>query len=216
MVFEHEQSVRIWHRSGQYDKKSRILLTDTGASDNFISRSIVEELELETTPIIPTTIAFAGQNFIVSERVQPKWQFHKGSWRHQEFSFLVISDIPDDRDMLLGNIARKELKIELRISGPLVALEDYGGLSWPSSRMSSLFVNVGFGTGQSTLTRQQQQRERQLRDNTASQSKIRRDLEARHAKMVQKRAAANAATRENPSNPTPQKVATGSGSNQGK
>lgn len=82
--------------------------------------------------------------------------------------------------------------------------------------MSSLFINVGFGTGHSNPAQQQQQRERQLRDTTTSQIKTRHDLEARHAKMVRKRAAANAATREKPSNSTPQKDATGSGSNQGK
>lgn len=81
--------------------------------------------------------------------------------------------------------------------------------------MSSLFINVGFDTGNSNLAQQQQQRERQLRDTTASQSKTRHDLEARHAKMVRKRAAANAATTKKPSNSTPQMDATGSGRNQG-
>lgn len=129
MVFEHEQFVRVWHRSGEYDKKFNILLTDTGANENFICHSIVKELELEITPITPTILtAFDGNRFTVSESVQPIWQFHKGSWRHQEFSFFVISEIPGDRDMLLGNIARKELKIELRIPGTLTAQEDYGGL----------------------------------------------------------------------------------------
>lgn len=129
MVFQHEQYVRIWHQSGQYVKKFNIMLTDTGANENFIRRSIVEELELKTTRITPTTIVTLNEhNFTVSERVQPMWQFQKGSWRHQEFPFWVLAEIPGDRDMVLGNIARKELKIELRISGSFTAQEDYGGL----------------------------------------------------------------------------------------
>ena len=144
-VFEPEQHVRIWHRNGGYNKKSNIALTDTGTDESFIRRSIVEELELETKQIAPITLTpFNNQPFIVSERVQPIWRFHKGSWRHQEFAFFVLSEIPGDRDMVLGNIARKELGIDLRVSGALVAHEETQGSFLPSlSRMSSLDTNVG-------------------------------------------------------------------------
>ena len=130
MAIHPEQFVRIWHRNGQDYKEYRIALIDTGADISLIRRSIVEELELETTQITPTALtALDNHVFSVSERVQPKWQLHIGSLRHQEFPFFVVSEIPGDRDMLLGNIARiDELGIGLWAPGALVAQEDHQGL----------------------------------------------------------------------------------------
>ena len=129
MAINEDQHVKIWHRDGQGYKEKRMALIDSGTDESFIRRSIVEELELETTRIPPTALtAFDGCVFTVSERVQPMWRFHIGSLRHQEYSFFVVPNIPGNRDMVLGNIARIDLGIEFHAPGVLVAHEDYEGL----------------------------------------------------------------------------------------
>ena len=217
IALDPDEYVRIWHRNGRDYKEFRIALIDSGADVSLIRRSIVEELELETTRVTPTTLtALDNHVFSVSERVQPKWQFHIGSWRHQEFPFFVVSEIPGNRDMVLGNIARIELGIEFRVSGALVAQEDHQGLFQPFlSRMSSLIINAGFRIDPSTLAQQQQLHEIQRRDNSASQAKTRRDLVAKRAQMAQERAAADAATRMRQSNSGSQQDPTRSGNRQG-
>lgn len=129
IVLGSEELVKIWYGNGVDCKPKRIMLLDSGADESFICRSIVEELGFETTWTPPTTFtAFNGQVFTVSERVQPKWQFHKGSRRHQEYPFFVVPEIPGNKDMVLGEIAMSCLGIGFRASGVLTAQEDYAGL----------------------------------------------------------------------------------------
>ena len=218
IAVDPDELVRIWHRNGRDCTEFRIALIDSGADVSFIRRSIVEALELETTPVTPQTLtALDNHVFSVSERVQPKWQFHIGSCPHQEYSFYVVSEIPGDRDMVLGNIARIELGMEgFWASGALVAQDDHQGLFQPFlSRMSSLIINAGFRIDPSTLAQQQQLHEIQRRDNSASQAKTRRDLVAKRAQMARERAAADAATRMGQSNSRPQQDPTRSGNAQG-
>ena len=218
IAVDPDEFVRIWHRNGRNYIEFRIALIDSGADVCLIRRSIVEELELETTQVDPTTLtALDNHVFSVSERVQPKWQFHISSWWHQEFPFFVVSEIPGNRDMVVGNVARIELGMEgFWASGALVAQEEHQGLFQPFlSRMSSLILNAGFRIDPSTLAQQQQLHEIQLRDNSASQAKTRRDLVAKRAQMARERAAADAATRMRQSNSRSQQDPTRSGNTQG-
>lgn len=217
IALDEDEFVRIWYRDGRNYKESRIALIDSGADVCLIRRSIVEELELETTWVTPTTLTALDKHlFSVSERVQPKWQFHKISGQQQEFPFFVVDNIPGNRDMVVGNIARKCLEIGLWAPEALVAHEDYEGLFQPFlSRLSGMIINAGFRIDHSTLAWQQQLRAGQLRDMNASQAKKRQEIVARRAQMARERDAADAATKKKQSNPASREDATRSGNNQG-
>ena len=127
--FERDEFVRVWDHSGRRYKDLRIVLIDTGSDENFIRGSLVEELELVTRRVRPASLTPLGPRFVVSELVRPTWQFHGDSRRHQDYDFFVLPDIPGDRDMLLGDIARGELGIKLQQSGlALPVHEDYEGM----------------------------------------------------------------------------------------
>ncbi len=136
--------MRVWHSSGQYDNEY-LALIDTGSKENFILRSVVEDLELRTMRKFPMTIkTLAGHKVEVSECVQPMWKFSTSSRRHQEYPFHVVPEIPSGIDMVLGNIAREDMGIELRDNGSaLIAHEDPEGSFHPfSSSMLGLIVNA--------------------------------------------------------------------------
>ena len=127
--FERDEYVRVWHQSSRCYRDLRIALIDTGSDENFIIGSLVEELELVTRPVRPARLTPFGPQFVVSELARPTWQFHGDSRRYQDFDFFVITDIPGNRDMLLGNLARMELGIKLQQSGlALPVHEDYEGM----------------------------------------------------------------------------------------
>ncbi len=207
--------MKVWHSSGRYDRVY-LALIDTGADENFIRRSVVEELELDISPIAPTTFKVLHGTFEVSERVQPKWQFRKGSKQHVDFPFFVVTEIPNDTHMVLGNIIRKEMRIDFQVpKSALVAHEAFEGafyLYW--SRLLSLIINECAYIDLPTRNQQQQRRERQDRDTTASQTKARQDMEASHEQKLQERAAANAVKYMRPGNPTSQKGSVRSGGHQ--
>ena len=127
--FERDEFVRVWHHSGRRYRDLRIALIDTGSDENFIRASLVEELELVTRRVRPASLTPLGPRFEVSELVRPTWQFHNDSRRHQDYDFFVLPDIPGNRDMLLGDIARGGLGIRLQQSGlALPVHEDYEGI----------------------------------------------------------------------------------------
>ena len=213
--FERDEFVRVWHHSGRWYRDMRIALIDTGSDENFIRGSLAEELELVTRRVRPVSLRPLGPRFEVSELVRPTWQFHGDSSRYQDYEFFVIPDIPGPRDMLLGDIARRELGIVLQQSRlALPVHEDYEGMFQPL--LSRTFVIDGnHSIGPSTADQQQRLRERQERDATASQTKRRQDTIARHEEMVRKRATADAANRVEPQYPTLRRDAFGSNGNRG-
>ena len=128
--FERDEFVRVWHHSGGWYRDLRIALIDTGSDESFIRGSLVEELELVTRRVRPASLTPIGPRFEVNELVRPTWQFHGDTRRHQNYDFFVLTDIPGDRDMLLGDIARGELGIKLQQSGlALPVHEDYESMS---------------------------------------------------------------------------------------
>ena len=215
------QLVNVWHHGDRDpERKPEVYLAeiDTGTSENFISRSAVEKLNLEITRKDPITFSPFGDTFEVSESVQPKWQFRGRSKVHDDFRFWVVPKISGDTKMLLGNIAKDQLGIHLRAyENALVAHEDREGSFYPFLlRTLSLIVNLSAYIGLSTLD-QQKKRDRQARDVTASQAKTRQRLEAEHKRLVQQMNAANAANAVNVTKPrdsTSQKNATGLSNNQ--
>ena len=124
-----EEYVRVWHRNREHCREFRMALIDTGSHENFIRRSLVEERELEIRRVPPVRLTPFGPPFEVSEAVRPTWQFYGDPKLHQDYDFLVVPEIPGDRDMLLGNIARGELGITLQRSWPALPVhEDHEGM----------------------------------------------------------------------------------------
>ena len=137
---EPDRLVRIWPRQG-HEYSTYHALIDTGADENLILRSAVQDLDLA----IEQTESFTLQtvqdlSFVVSEHVQPKWQFQDGKRQHTEYPFYVVDRLPCDIDMILGNITRKGLGIHLRAPrNALIAYEDLkGSFNSSLSRVTSL------------------------------------------------------------------------------
>ena len=127
--FERDEFVRVWHHSSLWYRDMRIALIDTGSDENFIRGSLAEELELVTRRVRPVSLRPLGPRFEVSELVRPTWQFHGDLRRYQDYEFFVIPDIPGPRDMLLGDIARRDLGIKLLQSGLALPVHgDYEGM----------------------------------------------------------------------------------------
>ena len=127
--FEHKQLVRVWHLHG-HKYQAYIALLDTGSSENFISKSLVDELKLEETKFDPLSFTgVGGRTFMVDHLVRPIWEFSDRKGWHQDFHFFVVSELPRDIHMVLGRIAQKQLRIDLYIhDGVCVAQEDSLGL----------------------------------------------------------------------------------------
>lgn len=126
------QHVTVWHGDGQSISKKRTMILDSAATDNLIRRSTIKKLGHEVTQCATTRRikGIGGQDVEVSELAQPKWQFEKGSIRHQEINFFVVPEIPGGFDMLLGRVACTYLKINFRVDPgyALVAHADPEGL----------------------------------------------------------------------------------------
>ena len=211
---EPEQLVKIWHRDGQSKLTKRMMSLDSATNNNLILRSIVEELDLQVTRSATIRMEGLGDGRVeLSELVQPKWQFEKGSSRHQEVNFFVVTKIPGEFDMLLGSITCERLGISLRISSgyALVAHPDHEGLFWLFlPNVSSLVAEASGCTDQSTLDKHQQQYGRQHRDGNADEAKIRQRVAARHREQLRQREAANAANKTKPQASNSQENATSS------
>ena len=121
------QVVIVWHSNGE-DNESYGALLDTGTDKSLITRALVWDLNLEIKkmeePIILTSF---GHTFTVSEYVQPRWKFKKGEYLQEDFRFLVYTELVKDIDMIVGNIAMRELGINLVSTKALTAHEHCGG-----------------------------------------------------------------------------------------
>ena len=208
-----DQLVRVWSRNGR-NYKTCIVLIDTGADENFIRRSVVRELDIviQKSPILLGLETLGSHKFKVGEYVRPTWQFEDERKQHQNDSFSILTEMPDDIDMVLGRLASQDLDIQLfKPRRALVAYEDWQGSFYPfSSRMSGLISNVTACIGLSTQEREKQQLERQTRDGDASRAKMRQELAARRAHLRRKRDAENAPKKMKPEDSTSKKDATGS------
>ena len=122
----HFQLVRVWHSNGE-DHEWYGALLDTGTDDNLISRAIVGALNLKVRNMKPIKLTSFGHTFTVSEYVQPRWQFKLGRHRQENFRFLVNTQLFDNIDMIVGNVAMHELGIELVPRKALTAHEHCGG-----------------------------------------------------------------------------------------
>ena len=195
------------------------MILDSAASDNLIHRSTVEELDHEVTQCRTRRIrGINGQDVEVSELVKPKWQFEKGSTRHQEITFFVVPEIPGGFDMLLGSVTCTYLGLNFRLDPgyALVAHADREGMFWPFlSHISSIGIDASGCIEHSTSDQHQQQYGRQHRDGNAEMAKIRHDIEAKRRELFRQRDAANSANKTKPQAPTSQKNATRSGDNHG-
>lgn len=188
------QIVTLWHRSGHW-LKSFLALFDTGTHENFIAQSVVDELDFDIEQFPPRSLeGMEKRTYIVNKRVRPILQFEIGSVQHNEFGFWVTPNLPGDIRLVLGNIARKELGIELWAGGSLlIAHEAFEGLliSLPLPGLKQI-IDANDWLDVSTLNQQQRKLERQAQDITLSQTKTRQELQARHSDLVRNIAAANA------------------------
>ena len=131
-VLENTMEVKIYDQNHK-EFLRRLMLIDTGSGYNFILRSVVEDLGLDTLSVPPRTInGFARLQFTVDQRVCPKWQFSRGENVYQDFMFWVVSEIPGG-SILLGNNDITRLDILLIKVGALVAVEDPEGWFQPFS-----------------------------------------------------------------------------------
>ena len=215
-----QQHVTVWHGDGRSISRKRTMILDSAASDNLIRRSTVKELDHKVT-LCPTMriTGINGQDVKVSELVQPKWQFEKGSTRHQDINFFVVPEIPGGFDMLLCSVACTYIGLSFRLDPgyALVAYADHEGLFWPFlSHISSLVIDASGCIDQSTSDQHQRQYGRQHRDGNADMAKIRQDIEAKRRELFRQSEAANAAKKTKPQAPTSQKNATRSGDNRGR
>ena len=222
---DSQQHVTVWHGNGQSISKKRTIILDSAASDNLIRRSTVEELDHEVTQCRTRRIkGIDGQDVEVNELVQPKWQFKKGSTRHQEITFFVIPEIPGGFDMLLGSVSLTYLGLNFRLDPgyALVVQAHDEGLFWSFlSHISSLVADASGYIEQSTSDQDQEEYGRQRRDGNAEQAKIRQVLEAKHRELFRQSEAANAINAANaakqtmPQAPMSQEYATRSADNHG-
>ena len=207
------QNVKLWHRDGRSYGVYTVLL-DTGSDESFICSSVVKEQDLVARSFFPMPVKLLADRAIeVNELVNPTWQFQKiGSIRHDNFGFRVVSAIPENLDMVMGNKVLLELGLSLSSSGSaFVAQADSEGLFYlPFLRNPSLIANVSAVTERSILKKQQQKGERQARDASSSDAKWQQFLKAQNAEVMKEKAAANAAIRDR----TPQKAVTWSGGEQ--
>lgn len=209
-----EQVVRVWHKNGN-EYETLVALIDTGCDENLILDSVVGKLGLDKMKTVLRPLkGINGQIVKVSELVQPCWKFEEGSRRHQEFRFFIVSNLPGP-SMVLGNIAREELGIHLRIaSKALIAHGDpEGSIYLFSLQMTSSITNTSAHTDLSTLEQQQQKHNEAAHDATESQSRRRQMIAAQRAETYQRVAAANTTkTTMTQQGSTSQKDAAGSGS----
>ena len=184
--------VYIWHQDSQDCKLKRSLL-DTGTWENFISRSVQEELNLSIVKLSPMSFkGLGGHSVEVQDSVQPEWCFYDSSTRRQQFKFNVVPCIPGNRDIVIGSIAMTEMGIYLVKDGSaLVIHEDLEGSFYPfSSRRPGLIVNLTACIELPAHERRQLQRRTRDRDTTITQTKIRQQFEARQADLVRQTEAA--------------------------
>lgn len=209
--------MRIRHQGSQDYRLKRSLL-DTGTLENFITRSVQEELDL---PIVKLSRmyfkGFGGYRFAVEDSVQPEWYFDDGSTRRQQFIFNIVPYIPDDRDMVIGSIAMRAMDINLhKDGGALVAHEDMEGSFYPfSSRRPRMNINLTACIDRLACERRQQQRRTRDRDTTMAQTNIRQFFEARRAELIRKKeAAAKASSHTKSEGSNSQRIHDGSGTGQ--
>ena len=119
------QSVNVQDFNGQH-KTMYLALLDTGARRSLISRSIVDECNLGVTNHTPVLLkGVDGQCSTVQESVKPTWEFSGWTGWHNDIVFGVVSQLPTDIDMILGQIAQEQLGINLYIcDSACVAQED--------------------------------------------------------------------------------------------
>ena len=208
-IVEPQQLVRVWHRNGRRHIEYSLLI-DTGTVENFILRSLVEELELDITRSAPKNFtALNNYQFKVDECVQPRWQFIEGSKQHDVFRFWIIPALPNGMEILLGNVTRRKLHMHISILGTaLIAHKDYEGSFYKClSRILSLIINTIASIDLSTRDQQQKQRERQARDAIARQTKQQQTVEETHAALIRERATGKARKTMKPRSPASQKDA---------
>ena len=215
-----ERMVLVKHQNcEQYLRK--VMLTDTGADDNYIRRSVVDELGL--TIIVPSNpdhhTGLDGCTFTSHGIVVPEWHFvDKPKPEQKRICFNVIGKIPNDIDILLGKVSSKAIGIDLYERdlyerGVCVvhsALE--GSLCSLSLSVSRPVANTIAFIDTIAQEQRKQQRTRQDRDTTENENRIRQKLEAEHAKLIRERdAAADAPIYTKPGMSTSRSVVLGSG-----
>ena len=136
-IFATKQHVLIWDRS-QQNAEPYLALFDSGSADNFIIRSVAHERDLTVYPLPDkgqTYKLLGGSTIHASEYVQPDWRFLIGRKRHRKFPFIVLEQLPNGLDLVVGEHALNELNIHrLCDKSALVAqLEGGAGLLCPIS-----------------------------------------------------------------------------------
>ena len=123
----------IWDRLLQ-NAEPYFALFDSGSSDNFILRSIAHERDLIIYPLPDkgkTVKLPGGLEIHAKEFVLPDWKILiKGRNRHSKFSFLVLEELPNGLQLVVGERASNELGIHRTYNDPslLVAhLDDEAG-----------------------------------------------------------------------------------------
>ena len=126
-VIEKTMEVKIYDQNHKTFLRN-IMLMDTGSDYNFILRSVVEGLRLDTLQIPPRDLnGFENHQFQVDHAVMPKWQFSQGENIYQEFIFYVLSEIPGGSIVLgINDITRLGIHL-IKIGAALVAAEDPEG-----------------------------------------------------------------------------------------
>lgn len=77
----------------------------------------------------PIDVHAFNHNFTVDKGVKPVWQFdrHPHPKRHENFVFFVKPKLSDSVDIILGNVARQELGIQLCAPRTALVAQAYHG-----------------------------------------------------------------------------------------
>ena len=92
-----------------------LALFDSGAKDNFILRSVALERRLDIYPLPGKGITVklpGGKEIQASEYVRPDWSILLiGRNRHRKFLFIVLDQLPNNLEIVIGVYASRELGI---------------------------------------------------------------------------------------------------------
>ena len=187
--------VLIRNQNCRRDKK-KLMLIDTGAIENYIRRSVVDELGLAIEPGCPiVSTGLNGYKFTSRGHVEPEWRFSDPPIpkEHPRFQFHIVDEIPGGFDILLGRVSAQLMGIHLCIdeSGVCVAHQDPEGSFCPlSSSVPRLVTDTTTSIDTVARKHRQQQRISQNHDIIESENKIRQAFEAEIAELIEQREAA--------------------------
>ena len=109
----HLQLIMIRNHSRQTEEP-QIGLLDSGTSECFIDRNVVDKLSLAIHQLPHEEIfeLFGNHRFPVSEYVEPDWRLVQGQKWHQKDQFFIVDALPNGYHMVIGTVTYLEMGIQ--------------------------------------------------------------------------------------------------------